>query len=155
MTTITAPETALRARLIETLTKEFEVEGIRFLNDRLHDSKGREGAIGAVYPGPTQVQFADENVLEPTAYVQLFRKWTAEVDPNKAVDPTAIEEFGERIRRACEEDSAQGAEAGTSHLWFYSVRRIEYPPDPGGNITRLLATVVGTAQNPAMVATTG
>lgn len=151
----TAPETALRARLKAALEAEFEKEGIKFLNDRLHDSKGREGAIGAVYPGPTQTNFSDENVLEPTAYVQLFRKWTADVDPNKVVDPTAIEEFAERIRRACEEDASQGATAGTAHLWYYSVTRIDYPPDPGGNITRLLATVVGRAQNPAMVATTG
>lgn len=151
----TAPETALRARLIAALETEFKTEGIRFLNDRLHDSKGREGAIGAVYPGPTQTPANNELIVEPTAYVQLFGKWTADVDPNKTVDPTPIEEWAERIRRACQADKVEGADAGTSHLWYYSVSRIEYPPDPGGNISRLLATVVGKAQNSALILTSG
>lgn len=151
----TAPETALRTRLITALKSEFKKEGINFLNDKLHDSKGREGAIGAVYPGPSQVQLGNELVLEPTAYVQLFGKWTAEVDPDKTVDPTPIEEWAERIRRACQSDASEGAEEGTAHLWFYSVQRVDYPADPSGNISRLLATVVGKAQNPALTATTG
>lgn len=151
----TAPETRLRQRLIEALESEFETEGIKFLNDKLHDSKGRDGAIGAVYPGPSQVPFGNELILEPTAYVQLFGKWTAEVNPDRTVDPTPIEEWAERIRRACQEDGAEGAEDGDEHLWFYSVTRIDFPEDPGGNISRLLATVVGKAQNPALIHTTG
>lgn len=151
----TAPETRLRERLIQALTTEFEPEGIKFLNDKLHDSKGREGAIGGVYPGPTQVQVGNELILEPTAYIQLFGKWTADVDPNKSVDPTPIEEWAERIRRACQSDGNEGVEGGDEHLWYYSVSRIDYPPDPGGNISRLLVTVLGKAQNPALIPTVG
>jgi hypothetical protein len=33
--------------------------------------------------------------------------------------------------------------------------RVDYPADPGGNISRLLATVVGKAQNAALTMTTG
>jgi hypothetical protein len=152
----TAPETRLRERLIDALTAEFSTEGIKFLNDKLHDSKGREGNIGAVYPGPSQVQSGNELILEPTAYIQLFGKWTAEVDPDKTIDPTPIEEWAERIRRACQGDGVEGADSDADeHLWFYSVTRIDYPPDPGGNISRLFVTVVGKAQNPALIATTG
>jgi len=151
----TSPETRLRERLIEALTKEFETEEIKFLNDKLHDSKGREGHIGAVYPGPSQVQSNNELILEPTAYVQLFSKWTAEVDPDKTIDPTPTEEWAERIRRACQSDGVEGTEDGDEHLWWYSVTRIDFPPDPGGNISRCLATVVGKAQNPSLIATTG
>lgn len=151
----TAPETRLRARLIAALEAEFAPESIRFLNDKLHDSKGREGTIGGVYPGPTLTQNGNEFVIEPTAYVQLFGKWTAEVDPNKTIDPTPVEEWGERIRRACHSDGNEGAGGADEHLWFYSVTRIDYPPDPGGNISRLLVTVVGKASNPALVGATG
>lgn len=151
----TAPETVLRSRLIAALEAEFSVEGIQFLNDKLHDSKGREGAIGAVYPGPTQTQAGNELVIEPTAYVQLFGGWTAEVDPDKTVDPTPVEEWAERLRRACHSDGFEGVTGGDEHLWFYSVARIDFPPDPGGNISRLLVTVVGKAQNPALTPTTG
>lgn len=151
----TSPETRLRERLIEALEAEFEPEKIRFLNDKLHDSKGREGAIGAVYPGPSQVQSGNELILEPTAYVQLFGKWEAVVDPDRMIDPTPVEEWAERIRRACHDDGNQGTTDGDEHLWYYSVTRVDYPPDPGGNISRLLVTVVGKAQNPALIATTG
>ena len=151
----TAPETRLRERLIDALTKEFESEGIPFLNDKLHDSRGQEGSIGAVYPGPTQVQSNNELVLEPTAYIQLFGAWTAEVDPDKTIDPTPIEEWAERIRRACQSDGFEGVIGGDEHLWYYSVSRIDFPPDPGGNISRLLVTVVGKAQNSALTATSG
>lgn len=151
----TAPETRLRQRLIEALTKEFETEGIKFLNDKLHDSKGREGAIGAVYPGPAQTPLGNELILEPTAYIQLFGKWEAVVDADRTIDPTPIEEWAERIRRACQSDGGEGTEGGDEHLWYYSVTRIDYPPDPGGNISRLLVTVVGKAQNPALIATVG
>ncbi len=153
--TTTAPETRLRERLIDALTTEFAAEGIRFLNDKLHDSKGQEGAIGAVYPGPSQVQQGNELVLEPTAYVQLFGKWSREVDANKTVDPTPIEVWAERIRRACQSDGFEGTEEGDEHLWWYAVNRIDFPPDPGGNISRLLVTVTGKAANPAFTAATG
>lgn len=152
---VTAPETRLRERLIAALEDEFEKEAVKFLNDKLHDSKGREGSIGAVYPGPSQVQVGNELVLEPTAYVQLFGKWTAEVDPDKTIDPTPIEEWAERIRRACHADGFEGVTGADEHLWYYSVTRIEFPPDPGGNISRLFVTVVGKAQNPALTAATG
>lgn len=151
----TAPETRLRERLIEALETEFKPEGIRFLNDRLHDSKGREGSIGAVYPGPTQAAARNELVIEPTAFIQLFGKWTAEVDPDKTIDPTPVEEWAERIRRACHSDGFEGTAGADEHLWYYSVSRIDYPPDPGGNITRLLVTVIGRAQNAALTETSG
>ena len=151
----TAPETRLRERLIAALSAEFSAEGIKFLNDKLHDSKGREGNIGAVYPGPTQVQSNNELILEPTAYIQLFGKWEAVVDPDRTIDPTPVEEWAERIRRVCQSDGVEGTTGGNKHLWWYSVQRIDYPPDPGGNISRLLVTVVGKAQNPALIETTG
>lgn len=151
--TTTAPETRLRERLIAALTSEFSSEEIKFLNDKLHESKGREGSIGAVYPGSTPSQVGNELILEPTVYIQLFGKWEATVDPDRTIDPTPIEEWAERIRRACQSDGVEGADDGDEHLWFYSVTRIDYPPDPGGNISRLLVTVVGKAQNPALIAT--
>jgi hypothetical protein len=152
--TVTPPETALRDRIIAALTVEFEPEGFKFLSDRLHGSLGREGAIGAVYPGTSLTPPGNELIIEPTAYVQLFGQWNAEVNPKQTVDPTPVEEWAERIRRALQADDFPGTGA-TSHLWFYGVTRIEFPPDPGGNITRLLATVVGKGQNAGLTETTG
>lgn len=154
MAEVTAPETKLRHRLQTALEAEFSTEGIKFLDDKLHDSKGREGAIGGIYPGQTATPLGNELVLEPTVYIQLFGQWTPEVDPDRRIDPAPIEAWAERIRRALKADGNQGSVGADEHLWYYQVVRIDYPPDPGGNISRLLATVVGKAQNSALVETT-
>lgn len=153
---VTAPETRLRERLITALTAEFSTEGIKFLNDKVHDSKGQQGAIGGVYPGVTTQPVGNEYMIEPTVYVQLFDQWTAVVDPDRTIDPTPVEEWAERVRRACHADGVEGADgAADEHLWYYSVTRIDFPPDPGGNISRLLATVTGKASNSALLGATG
>jgi hypothetical protein len=150
--TITAPETAARGRLIALLTKEFEPEGLTIKSDRLHESLGREGALGGVFPAATAEARGQAIVLESVVHVQLFRKWSAEVDPKQAVDPAAIEEWAERLRRAVRVDNKT---PGNAHLWYYVVQKIDYPPDPSGNISRLQATLLARSQNPGVVETTG
>ena len=54
--TVTAPETELRNRLISVLNTEFTAEKIVFQSDKLHDSQGQNGDIGAVYPGPANAR---------------------------------------------------------------------------------------------------
>jgi hypothetical protein len=151
--TVTAPETELRHRLIVILGEEFASEKIVFKNDKLHDSNGQKAAVGGVYPGPS-TPASDGLVLSSTVYVQLFNQWHPKVDPLQEVDPSIIEEWAERIRRRCQTD-AKNSVPGDSHGWYYEVKRIEYPQDPTGNITRLVATVVAQSQNSALVETTG
>lgn len=151
--TVTAPESALRARLIEVLNTEFEGDSIGFTSDKLNESLGQNGALGGVYPGPAQEMMNQGLVLEVTSYVQLFHQWNPKVDPNQAVDPSLIETDAERIRRAVQ--AADATTPGNAHLWYYRVTKIEYPPDPTGNISRLLATVVATSQNASLVETSG
>src|SRR4051794_13709011 len=98
--TVTAPETAVRSRVIDALEKEFKSEGFKFLDDKLNDSLGREGAIGGCYPGTAIPRLAVEEALEVTVYVQLFGSWEAIVDPKMQIDPSPVEEWAERIRRA-------------------------------------------------------
>lgn len=156
MSEVTAPETKLRERLIAACTAEFAAESIAFKPGKLHESKGREGHIGAVYPGVTRVPANNEFIIEPSAYIQLFHKWTATVDPDRVNDPTIIEEWAERIRRALHADGSEGADgAADEHLWYYSVTNVAYPPDPSGQITRLLVTVMGKGSNPALVTAAG
>lgn len=144
------PATALRTRLMDALNAEFEDDKIVFGSDKLNDSLGQTGPIGAVYPSVDAERPQDVNTLETTVYVQLFNQWKAIVDPEQVVDPTIVEEQAERVRRACQAD---GLEPNDAHLWFYRVTRIDYPDDPTGNKSRLLATVVAMGQNPATVET--
>lgn len=149
---VTAAETAVRNRLIAMLEEEFEEEGLTIKSDRLHDSLGREGAIGGVYPNSSEEARGQGIVLESRVHVQLFRKWNAEVDPSQTVDPAAIEEWAERLRRKARTDNQA---PGDEHMWYFIIEKIEYPPDPSGNISRLHATVLARSQNPGVVETTG
>lgn len=151
---MTTPETKLRQRVIEVLTEEFEAEGLEFRSDKLTDSLGQTGPVAAVYPGYAQERAGQQQVLDLVCYVQMFGQWRAVVEPEMVVDPTPLEEWAERVRRALRDADVAGPEAD-SHLWYFNVSRVDYTNDPGGNVSRLLATVVGEAQNPAIVPTSG
>lgn len=150
--TVTAPETAVRRRLIDLLETEFASDGLEVRSDKLNDSLGLNGNIAGVYPGTAIGKRGQEIVQETAVFIQIFRKWDKEVNPNQTVDPADIEEWAERLRRAARVDNETG---GGAQLWFYEIQKIEYPPDPTGNVTRLLATVLARSQNSSVVETTG
>lgn len=151
--TVTAPETKLRQDLIALLESEFGAEALTVYDDRIHDSLGQEGPVAGVYPETSPASVGDALVLEPLVKVQLFRRWSREVNAEQAVSPAGIEEWAERLRRAVR--SAGLGTPGDAHLWYYQILRIDYPPDPTGNITRLIATVQGTTQNAGLTETAG
>jgi hypothetical protein len=148
--TVTATETKARQRLMKLLETEFTE--VTWKNDRLNESLAQDGALGAVYPAAAVEQPGQGLVLNTTLNVQLFRQWTNALDPEEEVDPAGIEEWAERLRRACQADLST---PGDTHVWYFRVARIEYPPDPSGNVSRLLATVFVDSQNPALVETSG
>jgi hypothetical protein len=150
---VTAPETAARARLKALVTEAFEDEGLKVLDDRLNESLAQDGPLAAVYPGQTVENPRNGLVATTTIYVQLYRQWDNALDAAQTVDPSLIEEWAERLRRAVRADLD---EAGfDAHLWYFRVTKIDYNPDPSGNISRLLATVEAESQNAALVETTG
>ena len=151
--TVTAPETALRTRLITILKKEFEAEKVEFRDDKIHESLGMEGPVAGVYPELSEEAFGQGLVQETTVEVQLFGQWTREINPEQTVSPASIEEWAERLRRAVNKDG-QGT-PGTDHLWYYRVMRITFPDDPTANKTRLVATIMAESTNAALVETSG
>lgn len=151
--TVTAPETAARARLIELVEDEFKPETLEVRSDRLNESLGTEGPLAGVYPSNAAEHPRNGHVLDTLLAVQLFRQWDNAMDPTQTVDPAAIEEWAERFRRAVRADLDESG--FNSHLWYFRVIKIEYNPDPTGNISRFVATVVAEAQNSGLVETTG
>lgn len=147
---VTAPETAARERLIGVIEAEFS--GLEVRSDKLNESLAQDKALGAVYPGTATESPRNGFVLDTVVYVQLFRKWSNRLDAKQTVDPAEIEEWAERLRRACQDDLST---PGNVHVWYFRVQRVDYPPDPSGNISRLLAAVLVESQNPALVETTG
>lgn len=150
---VTAPETTARARLKALVEAEFDAETLTVLDDRLNESRAQDSHVAAVYPGASQENSRNGLVLDTTLFVQLFREWDNVLDAAQVVDPADIEEWAERLRRAIRDDlDAAGFD---EHLWYFRVIKIEYNPDPTGNISRLVATVTTHSQNAGLVETTG
>jgi len=148
--TVTAPETRAREHL-KTLI-EAEWPGLTVKNDRLNQSLGQDGDLAATFPNVAQEDARDGLILDTTVTVQMFRKWSNDLDPEETVDPAGIEEWAERLRRAVKGDlSKQGEE----HMWYFRIFRVEYNPDPSGNISRLEATIQVSSGNSGLMETTG
>jgi hypothetical protein len=150
--TVTAPETVARGRLIAILEAEFGGDGVEVRSDKLNESLAIDKPLGAVYPGVSTENPRNGLVLDTVVYVQLFRRWDNAIDAAQTVDPADIEEWAERLRRACQADLAD--QAG-EHMWYFRVQRIDFPDDPSGNKSRLLAAVNVDSSNPALVETIG
>lgn len=149
---VTAPETAARQRLIALLNVEFAADEVTIKSDKLNESLAQDKHLGAVYPATATENPRQGLVLDTIVYVQLFRQWDNRIDANQEVDPAAIEEWAERLRRVCQSDLST---PGDQHVWYFTVQRIEYPPDPSGNISRLLATIAVQGENSALLETSG
>lgn len=147
---VTSPETQARQTLITVLQTEFAPEGFNVVSDRLHGSVGWNGTRIGVSPVQSVTMTRDNQVLMPELLVQFYGKWNKEINPDQQVDPAKIENFAERFRRALEDSDPR-----TTYVWFFRLRRINYPPDPTGNITRFEATVEAFGQNSALIETTG
>jgi hypothetical protein len=153
MPPVTAPETAIRQRLIALITAEFADVPLEVRSDRLNESLAQDKPLGAVFPSQAAEDQRNGLVMDTTVVVQLFRQWDNALDAEQTVDPGDIEQWAERLRRAVRADI--DAVPGDEHLWFYRVLKIDYNPDPSGNVTRLQATVLADAQNSALVETSG
>lgn len=149
---MSAPETEVRTRLIALLENEFAADNVDVRDDKIHDSLGQTAPVAGVFPTAGDEDPRTVITQRTTVMVQLFRQWDKEIDPEQTVSPAGIEDWAHRLRKAVQAD---GSFLGDEGLWFYRVTRIEYPPDPTGNITRLLATVQAWSQNAGVVETTG
>lgn len=138
------PETVARNALIAMINAEFTADDIAAVGDRLDTSLGQDGAKVGVSPlrsGPNTKQRLE---LLTEIQVQFYNRWDADGDPDRVVDPSVIEGYADRFRRAV--DSQQPA--GTPDVWWFTVERIDYPHDPTGNKTRFEALITAHGQNP-------
>lgn len=141
-----SPSTLLRERVRTIFETEFATEGWTVADDKLVRAAGKDGSTEvAVYPedeSPNPQRYAE---LQVECVLQLYLAYEAVPEEHLVVDPTIIEGYGDRLRKAC-----QGNQSGNdSDFWFFNVTSIHYPDDPTGNKSRLEATFVGRCQNPA------
>jgi hypothetical protein len=149
--TVTAPETEARNAIVEILQDEFGDDGFLIRQDRLHASLGHERTVIGVYPLRSQPGPGNYEYQESEIVVQFFGRYKLDIDPEQKVDPTPIETYAERFRRAIQ--SADFTSSG--RVWYFNLLSVEYPPDATGNITRFVATIRAYGNNPAIVETAG
>lgn len=139
----------IAATLESILTSEFAADGFDIRHDRVHESLGHEGAVIGISidsQGPTP---DDYYVMDTAAIVQVYDRYTLDVDPNQRVDPRNIAAKGERFMNAVRQYNVNS----TGNLWYFNVVGIEYPNDPTGNKTRFEAAIIAKSNNPALTET--
>lgn len=143
-----AAATELRTLIRAALDAEFAPEGITFADDKLSGAVATDRARGAVYPRSEQegTKTLDQAV---EAIIQLYAQWDKQIDPEQSVSPALIEDYAERVKRALLAVNSPGTEKG----WFFRVIRVDYLPDPTGNITRAELTVRSFGENTALLET--
>ena len=130
---------------------EFASEGIVAQHDNLHESLGRDRRECGIAPIEDSIPMSNGLTLESLVEVRFYDFWTQEISPTTAVDPRIITNYAERFRRAIK--AASATEVGTGVMWYFDLRRVQYPNDPTGNKTRFHAQVRGFGNNSGLVET--
>lgn len=149
--TVTNPLTTARKQLFNLLRTEFAADGFIVLEDRLHKSLGRDGKT-RIGVSPLRERPLRQNieVLQYQLHVQFYGKWKDEINPAEITDPTIIETYAERFKRAL-----RTGDPDQDTVWYFILEAIDYPDDPTGNATRFEAEVTAMGTNSALLETTG
>lgn len=136
-----SPLTEFRAHVKGLVQTEFAAEGFPVYDDKLHESMGHEGAVAGVYP---EYEMLHENGMTQRLFVavQVFRRYTLEVNPEQRVDPAKIEDWSWRLQRRFKDELSPGF-GGPERTGFFTVARIDYPDDPTGNKSRFVMLLMG------------
>lgn len=146
-----SPFEAAATAIIATFNAEFSTEGYVMIPDNLHESLGRERVDVGISPVEDAVNTRDALVQETWVEVKFYHLWTHEINPNTQVNPYQITAYAERFRDALRR--AQPTDPHTGQVWYFDVRRIQYPNDPTGNKTRFVATIRAYGNNSGLIET--
>jgi hypothetical protein len=139
--------TALK-QIIDT---EFAPEGITAIFDNLHESLGRTRVSVGIAPLEDVPKSDNALVNETWVEVKFYDLWKTEITPETVVNPVKITGYAERFRDACRR--SQATDPHTGMVWFFDIRRIQYPNDPTGNKSRFVATIRAFGNNSGLVET--
>lgn len=152
-TTATSAYEVIANALESIINAEFTDLEIVAVHDNLHESLGRKRRECGIAPVEDDIPSSNGLVLASVAEIRFYDFWKQEISPETAVDPRIITNYAERFRRAVH--AARANQVGTGVMWYFDVRRIQYPNDPTGNKTRFHAQVRGYGNNSGLVETSG
>lgn len=130
---------------------EFSAEGFTMIFDNLHESLGRDRVDVGIAPVEDVVAPNNAIIQETWVEVRFYGLWRQEISPETVVDPVPITAYAERFRAALKSSGAM--DPGTNQVWFFDIRRIQYPNDPTGNKTRFHAQIRAFGNNAGLVET--
>lgn len=143
-------ETAALA-VMQVFNDEFTPEQFVMIPDKLHESLGRNSVTAGIAPTEDITKVDNANVQETWLEVRLYDLWTDEVDPETQINPFKITAYAERLRNALRVTKA--TDVGTGDVWYFDVRRTQYPDDPTGNKSRFHMTIRAFGNNSTLVET--
>jgi len=129
---------------------EWAVEGWTAIHDNLHPAVGQEGTRIGISPEDETPRPNNMIQNDIAITVKFYRRWDADVDETKKVDPRLISEHAFRFQEALRTATT----SSTGAVWYFNLVRLRYPNDPTGNKTRFEADLVAYGNNPALLETT-
>jgi hypothetical protein len=137
--------------IIAVFNAEFAAEQITMIPDRLHESLGLERVDVGISPLEDYPNSGNAIMQETWVEIRFYDIWKKEISPNTQMNPYRITAFAERLKNALR---VPAATPRTGQVWYFDVRRTQYPPDPTGNSTRFHMTIRAFGDNPALIETT-
>lgn len=137
--------------LATIINAEFLPEGWAAIHDNLHPAVGDKGTRIGIAPEEQAAHAGNVNQQDIAITVKFYKRWDAQVDQNKRVDPRPIAALAERFQNAVR----LAAGPNTSSVWYFNVMRVRFPNDPTGNKTRFEADIVAYGSNPSFVESVG
>lgn len=147
-----SPFTVVATALKTIIETEFAAENFTAIFDNLHESLGRTRVSIGIAPVEDVVMSSNAVVQETTIEVRFYLMWKQEISPETVVNPSKIADYAERFRNALR--TSYAADPHTGQVWYFDLRRIQYPNDPTGNKSRFVATIRALGNNAALVETT-
>lgn len=148
-----SPYETVAIAIQQIIAIEFATEGFTAILDNLHESLGRERVDIGIAPIEDYPQGTNELLQETFVEVRFYDLWTQEISPDTVVNPARITGFAERLKKALRR--ADAMDPGTDQVWYFSVRRTQYPNDPTGNKTRFHMTIRAFGNNAGLIESTG
>lgn len=146
-----SPFYEVASALKEIIDAEFAPEGLVSVLDNIHEALGLDRPRIGIAPIEDLVNPLDAVVQETWVEVRFFDVWKKEISPETLIDPVRITDFAHRFRDAIRRHN-EGL-AGTDKVWYFDVRRVQYPNDPTGNKSRFVATIRAFGNNNGLVET--
>lgn len=148
---MSSPYTQAADALKLIIDAEYAPEGWTAIHDNLHPAVGLQGTRIGIAPEEETPRPGNMVQTDIAITVKFYKRWDADVDETKKVDPRPITELAERFRVALKNT----ADPNTDKVWYFNLVRMRYPNDPTGNKTRFEADLVAYGTNTALYETTG